>query len=178
MQFDLDLTLETLSRTPQVLERLLRDLDDEWIRANQGPETWSPFDIVGHFIHGERTDWVPRARIILQEGTSRTFEPFDRFAQYEASQGKTMNELLDTFEALRDQNVKAVKEMNLGPSDLKLKGVHPELGEVTLEQLLATWLVHDLVHIAQVAEVMSWQFKKAVGPWAAYLPWADEKGAK
>jgi hypothetical protein len=174
MQFNLDLTLEALSRTPQILQRLLRDLDDEWARANQGSETWSPFDIIGHFIHGERTDWVPRARMILQDGTSRAFEPFDRFAQYEASKGKTMNELLDIFEALRGQNVQAVKDMNLGPSDLHLKGVHPELGEVTLEQLLATWMVHDLAHIGQIAEVMRWQFKKAVGPWAAYLPWPEE----
>lgn len=174
MRFDLDLALETLSRTPQVLEQLLRDLPDEWATANEGPQTWSPFDVVGHFIHGERTDWVPRARIILREGASRTFESFDRFAQYEASQGKTLDELLDTFAALRAHNLKQVGAMRLSPSDLKLKGVHPELGEVTLEELLATWMVHDLRHIGQIVEAMAWQFREAIGPWGAYLPMPEE----
>ena len=170
MEFSLDLVLETLSRTPHVLQRLLRDLPDEWAKSNEGPQTWSPFDVVGHLIHGERTDWVPRARIILQEGTSRTFEPFDRFAQYEAGKGKTLNELLDTFAELRRQNVEEVKGMSLSLSDLELRGVHPELGEVTLEELLATWMVHDLSHIGQIVEVMARQFGEAVGPWRAYLP--------
>ena len=173
MDFDLDLALVILSRTPQVLQHLLRDLPEEWMTSNEGPQTWSPFDVVGHLIHGERTDWVPRAHIILEEDTSRTFAPFDRFAQTDASQGKLPNELLDTFAGLRGQNVEQVKGMRLSLSDLALRGVHPELGEVTLEELMATWMVHDLRHIAQIVEVMARQFGEAVGPWSAFLPGSE-----
>jgi hypothetical protein len=170
MHFVLDEALPVLERTPRVLRELLAGLPEPWIRATEGPETWSPFDVVGHLIHGELTDWIPRAEIILSEGESRPFTPFDRFAQFEASRGKTLAELLDTFARLRAANLARLRGFALTPADLGRRGRHPELGTVTLEQHLATWVAHDLSHLGQVARVMGKAYTDAVGPWAAYLP--------
>ena len=170
MEFDLESSRRVLARTPEVLRVWLSDLPEPWIRSNEGADTWSPFDVVGHLIHGERTDWIPRARIILEHGASVRFEPFDRFAQFEASRGKSMVELLDTFSELRAQNVVALDDLRLTPRHLTLTGRHPEFGVVTLGHLLATWVVHDLGHIAQIARVMAKCYSSEVGPWRAYVP--------
>jgi hypothetical protein len=170
MEFQLDQATEILRRTPPTLNSLLRDISDEWILQNEGPQTWSTFDIVGHLIHGEETDWIPRARIILEHGESGTFEPFDRFAMFEKSRGQSLSNLLDRFEWLRGENLKELEGMNLGPEMLNKRGTHPELGVVTLSQLLSTWVVHDLGHIGQIVRVMAKHYHKSVGPWQAYLP--------
>jgi hypothetical protein len=169
MEHDLQLTTALLARTPAVLDALLRDLPDAWTLGNEGEETWSAFDVVGHLIHGERTDWIPRAKMILQSGESRAFEPFDRLAQLRESQGKSLSELLDTFAALRAANLNEMRGMNLRPADFDCRGRHPALGVVTLAQLLATWAAHDLTHLHQISRVMAHQYREAVGPWTAYL---------
>lgn len=173
LPFTLSDARAVLERTPATLRTLLQDLPDAWIHATEGPETWSPFDIVGHLIHGERADWIPRAQLILSQGTTQPFPPFDRFAQFEASKGKTLDDLLDTFAALRSQSLLTLRKLSLTDDDFALKGLHPELGEVTLGQLLATWAAHDLSHIAQICRVMAKQYAEAVGPWRAYLPLLD-----
>ena len=175
MQFSLETALPILERTPSVLNELLCGLGDEWTTPNEGPETWSPFDVVGHLIHGERTDWIFRARIILDHGETRPFNSFDRFAQFEESRGKSMKTLLDEFAALRDQNLMALQDMNLSREDFDRRGVHPELGVVNLGQLLATWVVHDLEHIAQISRVMAKQYDGEVGAWRAYIPVLDDR---
>ena len=169
MGFDLQQTIALLARTPSTLNALLRDLPQTWTLCNEGPKTWSPFDIVGHLIHGERTDWMPRARMILQHGESRAFEPFDRLAQERESQGKSLRELLDEFARLRSENLDALRAMNLQPADFDRCGRHPALGVVTLSQLLATWAVHDMTHFHQLSRVMAYQYREGVGPWSAYL---------
>lgn len=169
MRFDLAEAIAILERTPRVLEAMLGGLPDRWVRSNYGERTFSPFDVVGHLIHGERTDWMPRARIILEHGPAKSFDPFDRYAMYQESRGKTMTELLATFGRLRADNLAALRSMNLAPGDLARKGTHPALGEVTLEQLLATWVAHDLNHIAQTAKALAFQYAEAVGPWREYL---------
>jgi uncharacterized damage-inducible protein DinB len=170
MEFQLDHAKEILRRTPATLYALLDDLSDEWVTPNEGPESWSPFDIVGHLVHGEETDWIPRARMILEYGEGRAFEPFDRFAMFEKSRDKSLGELLATFERLRGESLRELDEMNLTPEMLGKKGMHPELGMVTLSQLLSTWVVHDLGHIGQIVRVMAKQYSEAVGVWQAYLP--------
>ena len=165
--------IPVLERTPATLRALLDGLPDRWIVSNEGPDTFSPFDNVGHLIHGERTDWIPRARIILAQGANRRFEPYDRFAQFRESQGKTLGDLLDEFAELRAANVETLRGLKLTERELGLEGEHPALGRVTLRQLLATWVAHDLGHIAQVARVMAKQYRDAVGPWRAYLPVMD-----
>ena len=170
MRFDLSDGVAVLERTPRVLRDLLAGLPDGWILATEGPETWSPFDVVGHLIHGERTDWIPRLEIILADGESRPFEPFDRFAQFKESRGRTLEELLDTFAVLRARSLARLASFELRPDDLTRRGRHPELGTVTLEQLLATWVVHDLSHLGQITRVMGKAYTEAVGPWAEYLP--------
>jgi hypothetical protein len=170
MRFELSDALVVLERTPGVLRGLLAGLPDVWSRATEGPDTWSPFDVVGHLIHGERTDWLPRTEIILREGESRPFPPFDRFAQFEASRGKRLEELLDTFAELRAANLDRLRGFGLTASDLARRGRHPEFGPVTLEQHLATWVAHDLSHIGQIVRVMGRSYADAVGPWRAYLP--------
>ena len=170
MNFSLDDALPILRSTPSVLRAWLEDLPDAWIRANEGPETWSPFDIVGHLIHGERTDWMDRVDILLTHGESRPFIPFDRFAQFEASRGKALRQLLDTFAELRAANVLRLESLELSPKDYTRRGRHPELGQVNLGQLLATWVAHDLNHLGQIARVMGRQYSEAVGPWVEYLP--------
>jgi DinB superfamily len=170
MEFQIEQATEILRRTPATLNALLRDLPEGWILATEGPESWSPFDIVGHLIHGEEADWIPRARLILEHGESRPFEPFDRFAMFEKSRGKSLGELLDTFERLRGESLKELGALNLTPETLSRRGAHPELGAVTLGQLLSAWVVHDLGHVGQVVRVMAKQYGEAVGAWQAYLP--------
>jgi hypothetical protein len=169
MDFELQRVIEVLERTPGVLRALLEGLSEPWLRGNEGPDTFSPFDVVGHLIHGEETDWIPRARIILEHGESRPFTPFDRFAFYEKSRGKSLTELLSTFETLRAQNLETLRRLELTPETLDRKGTHPELGPVTLRQLLATWCTHDLGHLGQIARAMARQQRHEVGPWAAFL---------
>ncbi len=170
MDFDLTAGSAVLARTPGTLRSMLSGLPESWTKATEGPETWSPYDIVGHLIHGERTDWIPRARIILGQGPDRRFTPYDRFAQFRESKGKSLHDLLNEFEALRRENLDTVASWNLDEARLSLEGEHPEFGAVTLRQLLATWVVHDLGHVAQVARVMAKQYREAIGPWEAYLP--------
>jgi hypothetical protein len=173
VKFALEEALPILRHTPAVLRALLWDLPQSWTGGTEGPDTWSPFDIVGHLIHGERTDWIPRTEILLAHGEGRAFTPFDRFAQFEASRGKSLHELLDTFAELRAANLVRLESLDLNTEDLQRRGLHPELGPVTLEELLATWVAHDLSHIAQIARVMGRQYTDAVGPWRAYLPMLD-----
>ena len=173
MEFEMEKAVPVLERTPRVLRALLEGLPAEWTDADEGPETWSPYVVVGHLIHGERTDWIPRARIILAQGADRRFEPFDRFAQQRESAGRSTAELLEEFARLRAANLATLRGWNLGPRELALEGEHPELGRVTLEQLLATWAAHDLSHLAQTARVLAKQYREAVGPWRAYLPLLD-----
>jgi len=167
--FVLEEGIAILSRTPATLDALLRGLPDGWIAANEGGATWSPFDVTGHLIHGERTDWIPRARIILEHGEARPFDSFDRFAQSSLSAGRTLASLLDEFAALRAENLHALAAMRLTAADLDRRGRHPELGAVTLRQLLATWVAHDLDHVVQVSRVLARHYSDDVGPWRAYL---------
>ena len=169
MPHNLQHTIALLSRTPAALDALLRDLPEPWTLSNEGDKTWSPFDVVGHLIHGELTDWMPRAKMILQFGATRPFEPFDRWAQEQASQGKSLGQLLDEFTRLRAENLNELRAMNLRSEQLALRGEHPALGTVTLSELLATWAVHDLTHLHQVSRVMAHQYEEAVGPWRQYL---------
>jgi DinB superfamily len=170
MEFQLNEAVEVLRNTPATLSALLGSLSNQWLLQNEGPETWSPFDVLGHLIHGEETDWIARTRIILQDGEKRTFEPFDRFAMFENSKGRSIRELLDTFARLRQANLRELEQMKLAPAMLEKHGRHPELGVVTLKELLATWVVHDLGHVAQIARVMAKQYREEVGPWQQYLP--------
>jgi hypothetical protein len=168
-EFSVDGTIAVLARTPATLDALLRGLPDTWARRNEGNDTWSPFDVMGHMVHGELTDWIPRARIILENGEARQFDPFDRLAQFRESQGKSMDQILDDFARLRTENLATLKAMNLQPDQLAKRGTHPAFGTVTLSQLLATWAVHDLTHVHQISRVMAHQYRDAVGPWSAYL---------
>lgn len=173
MQFELDRGIEILERTPSVFRALLAGLSDAWTAPNEGPDTFSAFDNLGHLVHLERTDWVPRARIVLAQGADRTFAPVDRFAQRRESQGKTVAELLDDFARLRAENVATLRGWNLTDAELALEGTHPALGTVSLRQLLATWVAHDLGHVAQTSRVLAKQYREEVGPWRAYLPVLD-----
>lgn len=177
MQFSLDTALPILERTPSVLNELLCGVGDAWTMPNEGPGTWSPYDVLGHLIHGERTDWISRTRIILEHGDARPFDPFDRFAQFEESRGKSMKTLLDEFAGLREQNLMALQDMDLQPADFKRRGSHPELGAVSLGQLLAAWVVHDFGHIAQISRVMARQYADEVGVWKKYLGVLDDRVA-
>lgn len=169
MKFELGQGIEILRQTPYTLARMLEDLSPEWTESGGDRETWSPYDVIGHLIHGEETDWIPRAEIILAQGENRTFTPYDRIAQFENSRGKTLNDLLTEFAHTRNTNIKKLAGWQLTPEQLELKGMHPELGEVTLEQLLATWVVHDLNHIRQVVTCMAVKYDNNVGAWKAYL---------
>jgi DinB superfamily len=170
MNFSLADAVPVLRATPGTLRSWLVDLPESWTHRNEGPDTWSPFDIVGHLIHGERTDWIPRLEHLLAHGDSRPFVPFDRFAMFRDSRGKSLQELLDTFAELRGENVRRLESLRITDRDFERPGLHPELGRVTLGQLLATWVVHDLNHVAQIARVMGRQYTEAVGPWIEYLP--------
>ena len=158
-----------LSRTPATLDAMLRGLPEGWISADEGGGTWSPFDVIGHLVHGERTDWIPRAKIILAHGEARVFDTFDRFAQFKASEGETLGSLLDEFALLRADNLRELAALRLTDGDLDRRGMHPGLGAVTLRQLLSTWTAHDLDHVSQVARVLARQYSDEVGPWRAYL---------
>lgn len=169
MNFNLDHSILLLERTPIMLDAMLKGIPADWTHQNEGPDTWSPFDVIGHLIHGEQTDWVPRMEIILSKESNKPFPPFDRFAQYEISKGRTLDELLETFKQMRVKSITILKAKKLTEADLQRKGIHPAFGEVTLSQLLATWVVHDLNHLAQIARVMAKQYKQEVGPWVEYL---------
>jgi hypothetical protein len=162
-------TVALLTRTPAVLDALLRDLPEMWTSANEGEHTWSAFDVVGHLIHAERTDWMPRATMVLQSGETQTFEPFDRSGHAQAVPSRSLGERLDEFARLRTANLNELRALNLQPADLERRGRHPALGVVTLSQLLATWAAHDLTHLHQIARVMAHQYKESVGPWSIYL---------
>ena len=170
MDFDLDLSTRVLSRTPGVLRAQLEGLPDPWTRTAEGPDTFSAFDVVGHLIDGEETDWIPRARIILAGGPDPRFEPYDRFRHRVRNAGRKLETLLDEFTALRRTNLELLESWRLTPGSLDSPGIHPSLGCVTLSQLLASWVVHDLGHLAQISRVMAKQLRGAVGPWEPFLP--------
>jgi hypothetical protein len=170
MALQLDLACDVLARTPPTLDGLLRGIDDALARSNEGPDTFSPFDVVGHLIDGEETDWIPRARIILARGPDLRFEPYDRFRHRTRNRGRSLASLLDELQQLRADNLRLLRSWNVGPSELALPGQHPALGPVTLEQLLSAWVVHDLGHIAQTVRVLAKQYRQDVGPWVPYLP--------
>jgi hypothetical protein len=169
MEQNLQHTISLLTRTPAALNALLRDLPETWTLQNEGGSTWNVFDIIGHLIHGERTDWMQRARIILQSGEAQTFAPFDRLEHAQERQGKSLTQLLDEFARVRSENLEELRALNLRPEDLQRRGQHPALGVVTLSQLLATWAAHDLTHLHQTSRVMAHQYREAVGPWSKYL---------
>jgi len=169
MKHNLEQTMSLLSRTPAALNALLRDLPDAWTMRNEGEKTWCPFDVIGHLIHGERTDWMPRVKMILEFGERRAFEPFDRWAQERESQGKSLGQLLDEFAKLRTENLRELRALNLQPADFDRRGRHPALGVVTMSELLSTWAGHDLTHLHQISRVMAYQYREAVGPWSKFL---------
>lgn len=169
MKFDLDLSVQLLRQTPYSLQRMLDGLSEEWTQEGGGREDWSPYDVLGHLIHGEETDWMARAEIILAQDENRTFKTFDRLAQFKESKGKTLDDLLTEFAHLRSANLERVVGWQLDEQKLDLTGIHPTFGEVTLRQLLATWVVHDLNHIRQIVRFMALKYEAAVGPWKEYL---------
>lgn len=170
MTFDLEMSIDVLRRSPATLWALLDSLGEPWVRGTEGPETFSPFDVVGHLIDGEETDWIPRARIILARGPVLRFEPYDRFRHRARNAGRSLESLLAEFARLRAANLELLRSWNVTAQELALPGEHPSLGPVTLRQLLAAWVVHDLGHLAQVARVMAKQYKDEVGPWRSFLP--------
>ncbi len=174
MHFQLASVIPVLLRTPAVLDAWLRDLPEEWIMATEGGESWSAFDNLGHFIHGEKTDWMPRLRIILEHGEDRVFDPYDRFAQFAISEGRTTAQLLDEFATRRAKNVEDLVALDLQPADFARRGRHPAFGVVTVAQLLSTWTAHDLGHLRQMARTMAKRLREDVGPWAEYLPVMNE----
>jgi uncharacterized damage-inducible protein DinB len=169
MKFEIGQAIEILSATPTVLKSMLGNLSDEWTKTENNRDDWSPYDVVGHYIHAEDADWIPRAEIILRQGENPTFEPFDRYAMFENSKGKTLDHLLEAFAERRQKSLETLQSWNLTAEQLQLKATHPELGEVTLEQLLATWVVHDLTHIRQIAANIAKKYSAAVGVWREYL---------
>jgi uncharacterized damage-inducible protein DinB len=169
MEFSLEKSIPVLERTPAVLESLLKGLDQDWTHQNEGGDTWSPFDVLGHLVHGEMTDWPARINIILKPGGDKTFATFDRFAQFHESKGKTLQDLLAEFRRLRKANIEMLRGKNITEDMLRLTGIHPAFGTVTLQQLLSTWTAHDLQHIGQIVRVMARQYKENVGPWVQYM---------
>jgi len=169
MKHDLQQTIAVIERTPKVLNTLLRDLPEDWTMRNEGEKSWCAYDIVGHLIHGEKTDWIPRARRILESGESKPFDKFDRFAQERESKGKSLSELLDEFARLRAESIRQLRALKLQPKDLERKGTHQVLGTVTLSQLLASWAAHDLTHLHQLSRVMAHQYREAIGPWTKFM---------
>jgi hypothetical protein len=169
MPHNLENTMSLLSRTPAALNALLRDLPETWTLRGEGDKTWTAFDVVGHLIHAERADWIPRARIILQHGDSQPFTPFDRLGHEREIRGKSLGELLDEFARVRSENLSELRALDIQPEDLDRPGRHPALGSVTLSQLLATWAAHDLTHLHQISRIMAYQYREAVGPFSAYL---------
>ena len=169
MKFEIPKAVEILSSTPVVIKNLLGGLSDEWLTSSSGDDKWSPFEVVGHLIHGEKTDWIPRARVVLAQGESTHFEPFDMTAHLEDSKGKSLNELLEEFATLRAENIRILRGLDLSEDQLDLTGIHPEFGEVTLRQHLSTWVVHDLTHIRQIVTELAGNYDDNVGPWRQYL---------
>jgi len=169
MEQNLEHTISLLTRTPAALNSLLRDLPEAWTMRNEDGNSWTAFDVVGHLIHGERTDWMPRTKMILEFGEGRAFEPFDRRAQERESQGRSLGELLDQFARVRSKNLAELQALKLRPEDLARRGRHPALGVVTLSELLATWAAHDLSHLHQISRIMAHQYREAVGPWSKFL---------
>ena len=169
MEQTVERTTALLARTPAALDALLRGLPEDWALANEGGETWRPYDVVGHLAYGERSDWMPRVRMIVEHGEGKTFERFNRLGQVEMSRGKTLDELLDAFAEARAVSLEELRGMNLQPADMERKGRHPAFGEVTLSQLLAAWVVHDMTHLHQLSRAMAHQYREATGPWVAYL---------
>ena len=169
MEFQLEKAIEILERTPSVMKELLLGLSEDWIQNNEGQDTWSPYDVIGHLVHGEKTDWMPRLEIVLSDSEDKTFTPYDRFAQFEMSKGKSLEKLLHEFESLRKENLNTLRSKNLSEKDLTRTAIHPSLGIITLKNMLAAWVVHDLGHIAQVSRVMAKQYKNEIGPWTQYL---------
>ncbi|MCE9596231.1 MAG: DinB family protein [Planctomycetes bacterium] len=176
MRFELDEARQLLARTPSVLRAWLVGLDEKWVRNNYGPDMFSPFDVVGHLIHGEQADWIPRAKWILEHGEAKPFETFDRFAMFEHSRGRSLVDLIGEFERLRAASLRELESLHLVESDLARAGTHPALGRVTLGQLLATWVVHDQNHLHQIAKCMAFQYRGEVGAWRAYLPLLPREG--
>ncbi|MFZ7116130.1 MAG: DinB family protein [Bacteroidota bacterium] len=158
-----------LERTPMILSMQLKDLPEKWVHSNEGPDTWSPFDVMGHLLHGESTDWIARLEIIMSDSGDKTFKPFDRFAQFEESKGKSMNKLLEEFSLVRKKNLRILQSKMIDESDLSREGIHPKFGKVTLRNLLSTWVAHDLNHLSQINRVLANQYNKEVGPWSEYL---------
>ena len=173
MDFRMDRAVELLSRTPAALRSLLAGVSDDWARSDEGPETWSPFVSLGHLTFAEETNWIPRARMILEHGESRAFEPLDRLAQFERYRHLSLERLLDAFAEWRGTNLATLAAMNLTPERLARRGTHPDFGPVTLSQLLATWTVHDMNHIGQIAQTLAKQYREAIGPWRQFLPIVD-----
>jgi hypothetical protein len=173
MEFDLTRATEILRQTPYTLESILDGLDSAWIEEGSSREDWGPYHIIGHLIHGEVTDWIPRAEIILRQGKDRTFEPFDRFAHFELSKGKSLNDLLREFEVKRHESIETLRSWDLRDEQLALSGIHPEFGEVTLSELIASWVAHDLTHIRQIVVYLAKKFGPHVGPWKEYLSILD-----
>jgi hypothetical protein len=161
--------LPVLARTPAALDALLRDLPMAWTSANEGPATWSPYVVVGHLIHCERANWMPRLATILDHGAGRSFPPFDREAQLRDPRDRPLDAMLDEFAVLRRENLARLEDLKLGPTELEQEGAHPALGRVTVRQLLAAWTGHDLTHLAQIIRVMAKRYKQEVGPWVEYL---------
>jgi hypothetical protein len=168
LKFDLEKSILILQRTPAVLEQLLNGLPDDWVMHNEGGDTWSAYDIMGHLIHGEKTDWMARTKMIL-DGKHQTFPVFDRTAMFEESKGKSLPELLAEFKSVRAENLKILRSLNLSEKDFDKTGVHPKFGKVTLRQLLSTWTIHDLTHLAQISRVMAKQYREEMGPWLEYF---------
>lgn len=169
MEYQYEQAVEILRRTPATLTIFLRGLSEAWTTSAEGPDTWSVYDIVGHLLHGEESDWIERTRVILEHGEQQPFDSFDRTAMFEKYRGLSLDQLLAAFEQARSNNLATLSEWRITPDKLTLKGMHPALGTVTLSQLLATWVVHDLNHIGQIVEVMARQYAETVGPWSAYL---------
>ena len=176
MKADLENTLALIERTPAVLNALLRDLPEAWTHRNEGGDSWTAYDIVGHLIHGERTDWLERTRRILEHGESVPFDKFDRLAQQRESKGKTLSQLLDEFAKLRKENIAKLRELKLQPADFDKRGMHRALGSVTLAELLSTWAAHDLTHLHQLSRVMAYQYRDKVGPWTKFMGVMQCKG--
>lgn len=169
MKFDLNKSYEILERTPAVLKMQLQGVHDDWALNNEGQDTFSPYDVVGHLIHGEKTDWPDRIKLILKSDVAQPFVPYDRFAMFDESKGKTLTQLLDEFETIRQENMTWLHSLHLSENDFDKKGIHPKFGEVTLRHLLSTWVVHDLTHMAQITRVMAKQYKEEIGPWVEFF---------
>lgn len=169
MQNSIEHTIQILERTPHTLHALLNNLNEEWTQKNEGGETWSPYDVIGHLIHCDEENWIPRIQIVLSDTVVKKFEPLDRFAQLEKSKGKTINQLLDEFIKIRFSSIAKLRALNITHEQFNKTAIHPEFGSVNLSQLISTWLVHDLDHISQISRVMAKQYKDDVGPWIQYL---------